>query len=147
VIPQEKNEAVSRGLSVAFGPASSIDDIRGMTRGLSSDLVLRIVVRGSPYVLRIMTRVDEPNDPFRVFACMKAAAEAGLAPAILYSNEAEGIAITDWIEAVPFPVTQALVHLPATLRRLHALRPFPKTFNYLTAHRFHLETPYSGPAP
>ncbi len=135
MIPQEKSAAVSRGLDAAFG-SRSIEDIRRITRGLSSDLELRIVVQGSPYLLRIMTRIDERNDPTRVFACMKAAAEAGLAPRILYSNDAEGIAITDWIETVPFPTAQALVHLPATLRRLHLLPPFPKTFNYLTAHKF-----------
>jgi len=101
MIPQEKSAAVWRGLDEAFG-TRSIEDIRRMTRGLSSDLVFRIVVRGSPYLLRIMTRMDERNDPARVFACMKAAAEAGLAPRVLYSNEAEGIAIIDWIEIVPF---------------------------------------------
>ena len=102
MIPQEKSAAVWRGLDEAFG-TRSIEDIRRMTRGLSSDLVLRIVVRGSLYLLRIMTRMDERNDPARVFACMKAAAEAGLAPRVLYCNEAEGIAIIDWIETVPFP--------------------------------------------
>jgi hypothetical protein len=135
MIPQEKSAAVWRGLDEAFG-TRSIEDIRRMTRGLSSDLVLRIVVGGSPYLLRIMTRMDERNDPARVFACMKAAAEAGLAPRVLYSNEAEGIAIVDWIETVPFPTAQALVYLPATLRGLHLLPPFPKTFNYVTAHKF-----------
>jgi hypothetical protein len=107
-----------------------------MTKGLSSDLVFRIVVKGSPFLLRIMTRMDERNDPVRVFTCMKAAAKAGLAPRVLYSSTEHGIAIIDWIEAVPFPVAQALVHLPAMLKRLHGLPPFPKAFNYATAHNF-----------
>ena len=135
MIPQENSAAVCRGLDEAFG-TKSIEDIRRMTRGLSSDLVLRIVVRGSPYLLRIMTRMDERNDPARVFACMKAAAEAGLAPRILYAREAEGIAIMDWIETMPFSTARALACLPATLSRLHRLPPFPKTFNYVTAHKF-----------
>jgi len=135
MIPREKSAAVWRALEEAFG-TRSIEDIRSITRGLSSDLVLRIVVRGSPYLLRIMTRMNERNDPPRVFACMKLAAEAGLAPRVLYSNEAEGVAITDWIETVPFPTAQALVYLPATLRGIHLLPPFPKTFNYVTAHKF-----------
>jgi hypothetical protein len=78
MIPQEKSAAVWRGLEEAFG-TRSIEDIRRMTRAHSSDLMLRIVVRGSPYLLRITTRMDERNDPARVFTCMKAAAEAGLA--------------------------------------------------------------------
>ncbi len=135
MIPQEKSAAVSQGLEEAFG-TRVVDEICRMTRGLSSDLVLRIVVRGAPYLLRIMTRIDEMNDPARIFACMKAAAEAGIAPRVLYTNEAEGIAIIDWIENVPFPREQALVRLPATLRELHRLPAFPKTFNYVTAHKF-----------
>ena len=135
MIPQEKSAAVSRGLEEAFG-TGVIDEIRRMTRGLSSDLVLRIVVRGAPYLLRIMTRIDERNDPARIFACMKAAAEAGIAPRVLYTDEAEGIAIIDWIENVPFPREQALVRIPAILRELHRLPAFPKAFNYVTAHKF-----------
>jgi hypothetical protein len=133
MIPQEKSAAVFRGLNKAFG-ATDIEDIRSMTKGLSSDLVFRIAVQGSPYLLRIMTRMDEWMDPGRIFACMSAAAEAGLAPCVRYSNAEDGISITDFVEAVPFPATQALVQLPGTLRRLHALPLFPKAFNYVTAH-------------
>src|SRR5579863_10583633 len=135
MIPHEKSAAVSRGLTEAFG-TTAIEDICAMTRGLSSDLVFRIVVKGSPFLLRIMTRMDERNDPVRVFTCMTAAATAGLAPRVLYSSRDDGIAIIDWIEAVPFPAAQALVQLPATLRRLHLLPAFPKAFNYVTAHNF-----------
>src|SRR5262249_50078607 len=133
MIPLEKSAAVLRGLHNAFG-VTTIEDIRRITRGLSSDLVFRIVVHGSPYLLRIMTRIDERMDPGRIFACMSAAAEAGLTPCVRYSNAEDGISITDFVEAVPFPATQALVQIPVTLRRLHALAPFPKTFNYVTPH-------------
>ncbi|SPE39334.1 conserved hypothetical protein [Candidatus Sulfopaludibacter sp. SbA3] len=105
-----------------------------MTQGLSSDLVFRIVVRGSPFLLRIMTRFDERNDPARLFTAMKAAAEEGLAPRVWHTNMEDGISITDFVEAVPFSTTEALVRIPGTLRRLHALPPFSKTFNYVTMH-------------
>jgi aminoglycoside phosphotransferase (APT) family kinase protein len=147
MIPQEKSAAVFRGLHEAFG-ATAIEDIRRMTKGLSSDLVFRIVVQGSPYLLRIMTRIDERMDPGRIFACMSAAAEAGLTPRVRYSNAEDGISITDFVEAVPFPATQALVQLPDTLRRLHALPPFPKAFNYVTAHNgFIWRFRTAGPLP
>jgi thiamine kinase-like enzyme len=133
MIPEEKNGGVARALREAFG-VTEFEDIRGMAKGLSSDLMFRIVVHGSPYLLRIMTRIDERNDPRRRFACMKTAAEAGLAPRVRYINEEDGISITDFVEAIPFPATQALVQLPGALRRLHALPPFPKVFNYVTAH-------------
>jgi aminoglycoside phosphotransferase (APT) family kinase protein len=133
MIPGEKNAGVVRALRETFG-VTEFEDIRKMTEGLSSDLVFRIVVHGSPYQLRIMTRIDERMDPSRIFARMNAAAEAGLAPCVRYTNTEEGISITDFVEAMPFSRTQALVQLPGTLRRLHALPPFPKAFNYVTAH-------------
>jgi aminoglycoside phosphotransferase (APT) family kinase protein len=133
MIPQDKIAAVHRALDEAFGTIA-IEDICRMTKGLSSDLVFRIVVQGSPYLLRIMTRMGEWKDPMRIFTCMKAAAEGGLAPHVWYANTEDGISIIDFVEAAPFPATQALVLLPGTLRRLHALPPFPKAFNYVTAH-------------
>ena len=133
MIPKEKSAAVFRGLLEAFG-TTDIEDIRRMTKGLSSDLVFRIVVQGSPFLLRIMTRIDERNDPTRLFTAMKAAAEAGLAPRVWHTNIEDGISITDFVEAVPFSTTEALVRIPGALRRLHALPPFPKAFNYVTAH-------------
>jgi len=133
MIPSEKSAAVKRGLSEAFG-VTEVEDIQRMTRGLSSDLVFRIVVKGAPYLLRVMTRIDERKDPVRIFACMKAAAEAGLAPRLWHTNMEDGISIMDFVEAAPFPVQEALVRIPAVLKRLHALPRFPKTFNFVTAH-------------
>jgi len=133
MIPHEKSAAVFRGLRETFG-ATTIEDIRRMTQGLSSDLVFRIVVKGSPFLLRIMTRIDERNDPRRLFPAMKAAAEAGLAPRVWHTNMDDGISITDFVEAVPFSATEAVVRIPATLRRLHELPSFPKAFNYVTLH-------------
>ncbi len=135
MIPTEKSAVVLRGVHEAFG-ATAIDSVSQIAAGLSSDLAFRIVVHGSPFVLQIMTRMDEFNDPRRRFACMKAAAEAGLAPRVHYANAEDGISITDFVEeTAAYPVTEALVQLPRTLRRLHALPLFPKTFNYVTAHK------------
>lgn len=134
MIPQEKSNAVFQGLSEAFG-TTAIEDMCPMPKGLSSDLVFRIIVHGSPFLLKIMTRIDERNDPQRIFAAMKAEAEAGLSPRVRHANIEDGISITDFVETVPFPVTEGLIRIPGMLRRLHALPPFPKTFNYVTAHK------------
>ena len=56
---------------------------------------------------------------------MQAAADAGLAPRVRYANSEDRISITDFVEAVPLPATDALVRIPAALRTLHALPPFP----------------------
>src|SRR5262249_34858096 len=122
MIPQEKSAAVSRGLSEAFG-VTDFEDIRRMTQGLSSALVFRIVVQGSPFLLRIITRTDSSNDPARPFTCMRAAADAGLAPRVWYTSIEDRICITDFVEEVPFPATEALVRMPRTLQMLHALPP------------------------
>jgi aminoglycoside phosphotransferase (APT) family kinase protein len=131
--PQEKSAAVTRGLREAFGVAS-FKDIRMMTRGLTSALVFRIVVRGSAFLLRIITRTDAMSDPIRQFTCMKAAAEAGLAPHVWYTSIEDRISITDFVEPVPFPLTAALVRMPIVLRTLHALPPFPNALNYDTVN-------------
>jgi len=133
MIPHDKSTAVSRGLQEAFA-TTTVDDISRMARGLSSDLVFRIVVNGSPYLLRIMTRINEQMDPHRIYSSMSAAADAGLTPRVRYANTEDGVSITDFVEAVPLTTSQALHLLPQTLRQLHALPHFPKEFNYLTAH-------------
>ena len=134
MIPEDKTAVVARALQQKFG-VSHFEDIQRITRGLSSDLVFRIVVNGSPYLLRIMTQVNEYMDPVRIFSCMSEAAQAGITPQVRYINAEDGISITDFVEDVPLPMSDALVQLPETLRRLHTLPRFPKEFNYVTAHR------------
>jgi aminoglycoside phosphotransferase (APT) family kinase protein len=120
MIPPEKSEAVTRGLRETFG-VTEFEGISRITRGHTSSLVFRIIVRGSPYLLKIITRAE---DPTRHYTSMKAAAEAGLAPRVRHTNIEDKISITDFVEAEPLPVSDALVRLPALLRTLHALPPF-----------------------
>jgi aminoglycoside phosphotransferase len=121
MIPQENRAAVTRGLKEAFG-VTEFEDIRDLTERSGSNRAFRIALRGSAYLLRINTRA---GDMTRHFRCMQAAAEAGLAPRVLYASAEDRVSITDFVEAVPFPATDALRRVPATLRTLHALPPFP----------------------
>jgi len=134
MIPELKQEAVARALRKAFD-TDAFEDIRALTAGLSSALVFRILVRGRPYLLRVITRTDAMSDPTRWFACMTSAADVGIAPRIWYTNVEDRIAITDYVEARPLPLGDAVVRLAATLRTLHALPrfPLPRTGNYLDA--------------
>lgn len=134
MIPEEKSESVRRAFREAFG-VTDVEEMRSVAKGLSSDLVYRIVVNGSPYVLRIVTRLNEQTDPQRQFACMQAASEAGITPRVWYANVDDGICISEYIEPKMFPIEEALVRIPVTLRRLHSLAPFPKEFNWVTAHK------------
>jgi aminoglycoside phosphotransferase (APT) family kinase protein len=126
MIPQEKSAAVSQGLLEAFG-VTEFEDIRRLTEG-SSTQVFRIVVRGCPYLLKFILRT---NDPGRKIACLKAAAEAGIAPPVWYTSIQDRICITDFVETVPFPVADALYRMPAALRTLHSLTPFPRVADQL----------------
>ncbi|MDB5279844.1 MAG: Choline/ethanolamine kinase [Ferruginibacter sp.] len=129
MIPEAKITAVANALQVTFG-VSDFEAISQLTAGLSSALIFRIVVKGQPYLLRIITRADAPGDPSHYYGCMKAAADAGIAPHVWYAGVADRISITDFIEAKPFPQEQAKVLMPDVLRRLHALPRFPFRLNY-----------------
>jgi hypothetical protein len=135
MIPEEKKAAVCRALQECLG-VSEFEDVRRITRGLSSDLVFRIVVRGAPYLLRVMTQIDERMDPVRIFSSMIAASRTGITPVVRYANVEDGVSITDFVEAAPLSLAQGLALLPATLRDLHALPRFSKEFNYVTPHKY-----------
>ena len=118
-IPQEKSAAVSHGLKEAFG-VTEFEEIR-MIKDLAASMVFRIVVRGAPFLLKISLRT---NDPARHYACMRAAAESGLAPRVWYTSVEDRISIEDFVTARPLPMGDGLVRIPAVLRRLHALPSF-----------------------
>lgn len=124
MIPEIKLIPVKNALQETFG-VSEFEDIKKLTVGLSSALVFRIVVKGKPYLLRIINRTDMMADPTNQFACMKAAADAGLAPRIVYLNIQDRISITDFVEARTFPVGEAKIKLADLLSHLHSLPPFP----------------------
>ena len=137
MIPIENSDEVVRALWEAFG-VTEFEAIRPLTAGLSKALVFRIVVRGRPYVLRIVVKRGGAAGPGQGdqryhFACMRVAAEAGIAPRLRYASVEDGISIADFVERGPFPRTTALALVPATLQRLHAGPPFPssRTVNYL----------------
>ena len=137
MIPEEQNEAVARALREAFG-VTEIEDIRRLTAGLSSALVFRVVVRGRPYLVRVVmgsaaAAGPGQGDPTRQFACMRSAAEVGIAPRVWYTSIEDRVSVTDFVEAKPFPRAEALTRLPVTLRRLHARPAFPKIVDYIAA--------------
>ncbi|HEY8930269.1 MAG TPA: phosphotransferase [Mucilaginibacter sp.] len=130
MIPEDKRNLVENALQTTFG-TTEINDIHQLTAGLSTALVYRIAVQGKPYLLRIITRTDAMADPTLEYNCMQAAADAGIAPRVWYTSIADRIAITDFIDARPFPLEEAKIKLPELFKRLHALPPFPFRINYL----------------
>ena len=122
MIPAAHAAPVERALRAAFGVAAC-DSIQPLTAGLSPALVYRIEVQGRPYLLRI--NLNPISDPARWFACMGAAAAAGLCPAVRYTSVDDKISITDFVERRLLPRAVALRLMPPMLRAVHALPPFP----------------------
>lgn len=119
MIPQANRQAVSLALSETFG-SSDFDDIVTI-KNLASSMVFRIMVRGRPYLLKISTRT---NDPARHYGCMKAAADAGIAPRVWYAGVQDRISIEDFVPVKPFPRKDAVTRVAAALRALHVLPLF-----------------------
>jgi aminoglycoside phosphotransferase (APT) family kinase protein len=122
VIPNEHAPAVTRALQAAFN-TDHYDEIHQPTGGLSTALVYRIVVKGRPYLLRIISK-QAWGDPSREFAAMQAGSDAGIAPRIHYSSLEDRLILTDFIATQRYPADMAL-HMAGVLRTLHALPPFP----------------------
>ena len=134
MLPPEKLEAVSRGLREAFG-VTGYEDISRLTGGHTASLIFRLVVHGSPCLMKIITRAE---DPAQHYASMRAAAEAGLAPRVWYTDPENRISITDFVTAEPLPLSEALVRLACLLRTLHALPPFARApFNTTCTYLLH----------
>lgn len=129
MIPETKRTAVERALRLCFG-VNEFEDIYPLTAGLSSALIFRIVVKGKPYLLRIIARTDAMSDPAHWYDSMKMAADRGIAPHVRYTSLEDRVCITDFIETKPFPLTKAAVLLPDMLKRLHALPLFTYRLNY-----------------
>lgn len=134
MIPEAKQPAVRGALIAAFG-IDDYEDIRLLNGGLSSALAFKIIVRGNPYLLKVL-RAEVISDPAKEFACMQAAAEAGIAPRIRYASIEDRVLITDFVEARPYPEDASSLLIPQivpTLRRLHSLPQFPKVVDYFGA--------------
>lgn len=129
MIPENKQLAVKKALQAAFN-VDAFEDIRQLTKGLSSALIFKITVRGNPYLLRVVTRTDAFGDPTFYYGCMKVAAEKEIAPRIHYLGIEDRISITDFIVEQPFSIAAAKEMMPSLIRKLHALPKFSFRNNY-----------------
>lgn len=114
--------------------------------GLSGTQVLKLVVDGRAYVVRVIDEHTSLNDPYRQFACMRIAADAGVAPPVRYADPEHGISIIDFIEAQPLRAAAmaneiVAAHTGEILRVLHHgpdFPPFLQTFQYIEGGKGHL---------
>jgi aminoglycoside phosphotransferase (APT) family kinase protein len=128
-----KREAVRPALAAAFGsvPIGAVKPISG---GASGAALFRVEVRDRSYLLRVEGQPSPLRNPHQ-YVSLRLAAEAGLAPRVLHIDDANGVAITDFIAQRPlseYPggprgLAQAL---GALLRRLQATPVFPYFVDY-----------------
>jgi thiamine kinase-like enzyme len=134
VIPFAKREAVLHATGVTFG-AAEIESVEQTANGASGAGIFKITVNQFEYLLRIEGPPDGLRDPARQYICMRIAAEAGVAPRVLYTNADHGVAIIDYIQSKSVQTKRAkeesLRALVMTVRRLHAAPLFPALVEYL----------------
>lgn len=134
IIPEARRDAAHAALRAAFGAsaASNFQPIRG---GVSGAVILRFEVRERTYVLRIEPERVALHHRERGFACLSAAAAAGVAPAVHHGDPATGLTIMDFISSRRLSEhaggSVATVRmLGALVARLQATPPFPSTGTY-----------------
>lgn len=135
ILPPHKLKAVTAALQQTFG-TSTVDTIELMTRGLSPALVYKIRVNGKDYILRLVMGINELVDPAREYVCLRAAADAGIAPPVLYADAAAAVSICAFIAGPPIWVgipdkTIQLKSIAEKVKDIHALPLFPPLINFL----------------
>ncbi|APR88422.1 aminoglycoside phosphotransferase [Minicystis rosea] len=111
------------------GPATTITRI---ANGLSGAAVYRVEAAGQSFVLKIAAERESGGEWRRSLDIERLAAGAGLAPRVVYADEASRTVLTAFVEDRSFMVfyrspqshEAALAQLARTVRRIHAL-PLP----------------------
>jgi Ser/Thr protein kinase RdoA (MazF antagonist) len=127
-LPASWREAAAAGVAASgLGPSEPLSPIKG---GVSGALVCRVQTAHGRFLLRLEPSRIALEHRERNAAAMLAAADAGVAPAVRYSDPAAGVAVMDFIEARPLSehpggregVVRELGGLVASIQ---AGRPFP----------------------
>jgi len=134
IIPEAKLSAVERALMHTVN-TTDVAEIALLNGGLSTSLVYYFTNNGNAYVMRVIMQTDPFNDPAHLFACTVIAASIGVAPAVYYTDAADGIMITGYIEHTNlrsgFPSADILIReLAIVIKSIHAAPLFPKKMNF-----------------
>ncbi len=127
-LPADWRDAAARGLAAAgLAPTEPLSPLKG---GVSGALVCRVDTHDGRFLLRLEPARIAVEHRERNAACMRAAADAGVAPAIRYTDPVAGVAVMDLIEARPLaehPGGRAAVvrELGGLIARIQACPPFP----------------------
>jgi len=128
LIPAERREAARTALGAVFA-ARPVDSLQLLQGGVSGALIWRVDVGERACVLRLEPERIALHHRQRGYACMTAAAAAGVAPAVRYADPATGVAVMDFVDGRPLSAhpggSAGLVRELGTLiARLQATPPF-----------------------
>jgi aminoglycoside phosphotransferase (APT) family kinase protein len=133
-LPADRCDRARSALTAVFG-AAAVSVAQAITTGASAS-IHRIEVGGRSWLLRLESfQRDEVRDSERAYACMRSAAEAGIAPAILHADATAGVAIMAFVASRPLDdfrggpeaLARSLGDLAA---RLQATPVFPAVASY-----------------
>jgi aminoglycoside phosphotransferase (APT) family kinase protein len=99
-VPGAHRDDVRAALLTALphDPAISLSTVTG---GASGAIVQRVEHDGPPLLLRVETARDLFRNPHRSYPCMRAAADAGIAPRLHVADADAGIVIMDFVDVQP----------------------------------------------
>jgi len=127
-IPEELRAVASSALAAALGPAQ-ISGLARVSGGASGALTVRVDTPARSVLLRLETGLNARSNPNH-YACMRAAAEAGIAPPLHFVDADRGVAVMEFVAQRPLQAypggPPALVReLGALIRRLQERAVFP----------------------
>lgn len=99
ILPPERRDTARAAVAAAFG-ATRPEALAPVPGGASGALAYRVDVADKPYLLRIETRRDALRNPHQ-YACMQAAADAGVAPPVRHADDAAGVILIDFVARRP----------------------------------------------
>src|SRR5689334_11785797 len=95
IVPAEHREKARAALAAAFGRGEA-DELQPVVGGVSGALTYRVAVAGRSYLLRMETRRSPLRNPHQ-YACMRIAADAGIAPSLRHADAEAGVAVMDFV--------------------------------------------------
>ncbi|MFI5314611.1 MAG: phosphotransferase [Myxococcota bacterium] len=127
-VPERQRDAAKAAVRAALGGAQ-VTALRPAAGGASGALTYRVDAGSRSYLLRLETGLNALQNPHH-YPCMKAAADAGIAPPLRFADPQQGVALMDFVTQRPLQEypggPPALARdLGALIRRLQDETSFP----------------------
>jgi Phosphotransferase enzyme family len=129
VIAEGQRQAALAAIATVTDPAR-VTGISSTARGASGASTLRVDVGSDAFLLRLEAARGGFRNPKRSYPCHRAAADAGIAPAVHHADEDAGVVLMDFVvehplSAFPGGERALLRSLGELVARLQATEPFP----------------------